>query len=201
MTSLTRRRAIALGATSGVAVLAGCLETLEHATDGSLEDDEEDEPTGSGELGSPSDHVVVTVTDMPNPSFEPPVVHVKPGGTVRWLVEGRYHTVTAYHPETYGPLRCPEGVDPFDSGLLRADREFEWRFEEEGVYDYADTRALCATHEALGAVGRVVVGWPDPDGQPALEHDVTELQGRATTVMREIDEETRSVLEQRRTRD
>ena len=186
MTKLTRRRAIALGAASGIAAVAGCLGAFESDADGT---------EGSGALGDPSTRVDVTVTDIPNPSFEPPVVHVEPGGTVRWLVEGQHHTVTAYHPETYGPLRCPEGVEPFDSGLLRSNREFEWTFEEEGIYDYVDTRSLCAPHEALGAVGRVVVGWPDPDGQPALEHDENELRGRAVTVMGEVNEETRAVLD------
>ena len=186
MTHLTRRNAIALGASGCLAAVAGCL--------GAFEELGGDDADGDGTLGDPANEVEVRVTDMPNPSFEPPIVHVHPGGTVRWLVEGRRHTVTSYHPDTYGPQRWPDGAETFHSGLLRSDREFEWTFEEEGVYDYVDTRALCATHEALGAVGRVVVGWPDPEGQPALEHDVTELQGRATTIMRELNEETRAVL-------
>ena len=192
MTRLTRRRAIVLGASGGLAATAGCLNTLEQLGDG-----EDADRSGDGSPGAPADEVVVTVTDMPNPSFEAPVVHVKPGGTVRWDVEGRRHTVTAYHPDTYGPLRCPEDAEPFDSGLLRSDREFGWAFEQEGIYDYVDTRTLCATHEALGAVGRVVVGWPDPDDEPACTHDETELDGRATTVMREVNQETRAVLDER----
>lgn len=190
MTALTRRRAIQLGAATAVAGLAGCL---------GLPDDpgasEDEDATGDGSLGDPAESVEVVVTDMPNPSFEPPAVHVAVGGTVTWTVEGQYHTVTSYHPDTYGPRRWPEDAEPFRSGILRRHGEFEWTFDREGVYDYVDTRSLCAPHEALGAVGRVVVGWPDLDDEPAMTHDEAELQGRATTVMRELNEETRAALE------
>lgn len=182
MTHYTRRRAIQLGAASGLAVVAGCLGAV------GLDRD------GDGTLGDPTSEIEVAVTDMPNPSFEPALVHVKPGGTVRWNIEGRYHTVTSYHPDAYGPLRMPEDAEPFNSGILRQNQQFVWTFEQEGIYDYVDTRTLCATHEALGAVGRVVVGWPDTDGQPALEHDVNELHSRATTIMRDLNEETRAEL-------
>ena len=185
-TSVGRREAIAVGVAGGLAALSGCLNTLAHVGDA----DEESE----GTLGQPVNAIDVRIEDMPTPGFEPPVVHVDVGGTVRWLTDGYYHTVSAYHPDVHGPLRMPEGIDPFDSGPLREGDEFEWTFEHEGVYDYVDAVTLCATHEALGAVGRVVVGWPDVDGEPALEHDVTSLPGEATTVMRAANEETRPAL-------
>ena len=183
--SVGRREAIAVGVAGGLAALSGCLNTLAHVGD---------DEVGEGALGQPAEAIDVRIEDMPTPGFEPTVVHVDVGGTVRWITDGYYHTVSAYHPDAHGPLRVPEGIDPFDSGPLREGEEFEWTFEREGVYDYADAVTLCATHEALGAVGRIVVGWPDVDGEPALEHDVTALPGEATAVMRAANEETRPVL-------
>ena len=187
MTTHTRRSTLALAGATGAAVLAGCLDTFGDAV-GS------DENTGDGTPGNPATSVEVRVLDMPNPAFDPPVVHVQPVGTVQWAVEGNFHTVTSYHPDTYGPRRWPESEEPFNSGILRSGGDFEWTFESEGIYDYVDTRTLCAPHETLGAVGRVIVGWPDPDQEPACLHDEDELTGRATQVMRELDEQTREAL-------
>ena len=187
----TRRRVLQLAGGVVATALAGCLESLEKGGG------EPAEPDGTGELGDPSTTVDVSVASVPRIAFEPGIVHVAPGGTVRWVVEGHRHTVTAYHPDTYGPQRIPDGAEPWKSGLLRGGREFEVSFDEEGVYDYVDTRALCATHETLGGVGRVVVGWPDPDSQPALTHDASELPGRAASLMDGYNEKTRAVLDER----
>ena len=191
MTTHSRRRVLACASAAAVGGLAGCLGSL------GLDDEGDDRGAGDGTLGNPADAAEVRVLDMPNPSFDPVVVHVEPGATVRWAVEGQFHTVTAYHPDTYGDQRIPDGVEPFASGILRRGGSFEWTFEEAGVYDYVDTRTLCAPHEALGAVGRVVVGWPDPDDEPACVHDVDELRGRASGIMREANEETRAALTDR----
>lgn len=179
------RRAV-LSTIAGAAALpvAGCLSA---GTD-----------DGSGELGDPADGAAVDVLGLPNPSFEPGLVHVRPGTTVEWTVRSDVtHTVTAYHPDRHEPRRIPDGAQPWDSGRLHGGETFEWTFEREGVYDYADTYTLCARHEAIGAVGRVVVGWPDPDEEVALQSDPAELPGRATTVARRYDEATRAVLDDR----
>ncbi|MCU4741302.1 cupredoxin domain-containing protein [Natronoglomus mannanivorans] len=190
----SRRRVLRLTGGVTAVALAGCLDSLESVADGS---NEIAEPDGTGELGDPATTVDVHARSVPRIAFDPGIVHIAPGGTVRWAVEGHRHTVTAYHPDTYGPQRIPDGAEPWQSGLLRAGREFELTFDEPGVYDYVDTRTLCASHEALGGVGRVVVGWPDLEGQPALEHDVSELPSRARTLMEEYDEETRAILAER----
>ena len=178
-----------LTAGTAIATLAGCLG------DDADEPPAAEDPAGSGELGEPTTAVEVSITDMPSPEFVPGIVHLEPGGTVRWVVEGRRHEISAYHPDAYGPQRIPDGAEPWESGLLRESGEFEWTFEAEGIYDYTDTRVLCATHEALGAVGRVVVGWPDPDDEPALDGSTAQLPGRASTVMAEYDERTRELLQ------
>ncbi|EMA37841.1 cupredoxin domain-containing protein [Halobiforma nitratireducens] len=199
MTRVRRRRVLQLAGSSAVATLAGLAGCLEGdgSADGSGDGNAtaEELTPGDGELGDPDPLVEVDVVWLPSPAFEPGLVHVEPGGAVRWVVEGHRHDVTAYHPETYGPLRMPDDVEPWESDLLREGREFEHTFQEAGIYDYADTRALCGTHESLGAVGRVVVGWPDIEDEPAIAHDADSLPGRAGTVMNEYDERTRTVLE------
>ena len=71
---------------------------------------------------------------------------------------------------------------------------FEHTFELEGIYDYVDTRAMCASHEAIGGVGRVIVGWPEIEEELAYQHDVNMLPSRAETIFRELNEESYELL-------
>ncbi|THE66535.1 halocyanin [Salinadaptatus halalkaliphilus] len=192
----TRRRTLEVATTASITALAGCLGGRDAIRRGG-DDGDPGSPEGSsgdGTLGDPAAAVEVTVVTRPSPQFEPGLVHVEPGGTVRWLVEGPRHDVTAYHSDVDRPQRVPDGTDAFESGLLREGHEFEHTFDDPGVYDYVDTRRLCGSHEALGAVGRVVVGWPELETEPALEHDVSGLPSRAETVMAAYDERTREAL-------
>ena len=186
MTRLTRRQAIGLTASSAVAALAGCLSTTPFGN--------ESETAGDGTLGSPAERVDVEIRSTPRPGFEPRIVHVEPGGTVAWSVDGHRHDSTAYHPDNDRPQRIPDDAEPWASGIMSGNSTFERTFDVEGVYDYTDTRALCTSHETLGAVGRVVVGWPDLESEPAIRHDADGLPGRARIVMHEICEETVAVL-------
>ena len=88
--------------------------------------------------------------------FVPRGLLVAPGDTVRWVVDGaNVHTSTAYHPANgNAPLRIPTGARPWDSGyLLHPGDHFEVLLNIPGVYDY-----FCRPHEAVGMVGRIVVG-------------------------------------------
>lgn len=90
--------------------------------------------------------------------FVPRGLLVAPGDTVRWVVEGaNVHTSTAYHPTNgNAPLRMPAGAQPWRSGfLMRPGDLFEVTLHVPGVYDY-----FCEPHEAVGMVGRIVVGHP-----------------------------------------
>jgi len=93
--------------------------------------------------------------------FDPIGVRLAPGDTVRWMVHQSAHTTSAYHPANANhPLRIPETARPWDSGLLvEYGRQFEVTLTEEGVYDY-----FCAPFEAIGMVGRIVVGRPGGPG-------------------------------------
>ncbi len=96
--------------------------------------------------------------------FDPIGLYVEPGATVRWIVRENVHTATAYHPRNDShPLRIPEGAVPWDSGfLVHPDDHFDVTLTVPGVYDY-----YCMPHEAVGMVGRIVVGQPlGPGAEP-----------------------------------
>lgn len=85
---------------------------------------------------------VVTV-EAENIQFEPKVVTVPVGTTVRWLnKDSVLHTVTS------GADRKPDGK--FDGTLARAGDEFTYTFTEPGTYEY-----YCKPH--LNMNGTVVV--------------------------------------------
>jgi len=107
--------------------------------------------------------------------------------------------VTGYHEDNHPPHRTPEGVDAWESEYLTGPGStYERSFDVEGVYDYVDRQEVCISHEVAGNVGRIVVGWPDPDTQPAME-PLTDEQAAAPSQVRNafelFDEETRPVLE------
>lgn len=136
---------------------------------------------------APGTHVVEMVSDGGEEFFEPDRLYIRPGDTVRWVLDSGFHSTTAYHPDNSGhPLRIPEGATPWDSGLIRRDGEqFEVTFEYDGVYCY-----YCTPHEALAMIGMVVVGKPQAgepgmlppqDGLPkSAKEKLTELMAWAT---------------------
>lgn len=200
---MNRRTMLSVAAGAALTALAGCLgQGSEHEYDGD----------GTGELTDPTGHAEVVLAGKPtfgfakqydSLSFEPEIVHLVPGGTVQWQIAGHEkidnhrHSIAAYHPDTHGPQRIPNDAEPWDSGLLFEGDTYEHTFEQEGIYDYLDSRQACLSHEVLGAVGRVVVGWPDIESEPAYRHNVGHLPSRAETTLREIDERTHEVFVER----
>lgn len=189
---LTRRDAIRAGTAAAGIALAGCLGGLT-SDDGS---EEPDEPENAGELGVPAKEFKVMTNSRPFPEFEPQVAHVSVGATVEWVVETGRHDVTAYHEQSHPPHRTTEGVEPWGSDLLTGPGStYECTFETEGIYDYVDTQQVCVSHEVAGNVGRIVVGWPDPDGEPAMAEPQEELPTRVAKAIEQFNERTRPVLE------
>ena len=190
---LSRRDALAMTAGTAVATLAGCL--------GEAADDSRGEPPeNAGELGTPAAEFTVTITAEPWPEFTPQIVHVEPGGTVEWLVETGRHDVTGYHEDNHPPHRTPDGVEAWESEYLTGPgSSYERTFDVEGVYDYVDRQQVCISHEVAGNVGRVVVGWPDPDDEPAMQplsdEERSELPSQVKNAFEMFEEETRPVLE------
>lgn len=113
----------------------------------------------------------VDVKTYPNQEFTPSLVHVPVGGTVRWMNRSGSHDVTAYHPDNCGrPQRIPDEAEPWSSSTMsQVGDSFVHTFDVEGVYDYLDTQTVCVPHEAVGMVGRVVVGEPELEDQPAMQ--------------------------------
>jgi plastocyanin len=190
---LSRRDALRATAGAAAATLAGCLSLSDALTE---EDTPEPEPENAGELGVPTREATVEVTSRPFPKFKPQVIHVEPGATVEWVVETGRHDVTAYHRDIHPPHRTTAEVEPWGSDLLTGPGStHEYTFETEGVYDYVDTQQVCVSHEVAGNVGRVVVGWPDSEGEPAMADPQEELPDRVGRAFAQFNERTRPVLD------
>lgn len=101
-------------------------------------------------------------------AFDPVGLHVEPGTTVRFVNVSGSHNTASYSEDNGKPQRIPDGAEGWSSEVFAEEgASFEVTLTEEGVYDY-----YCMPHEALGMVGRIVVG--DADAAPAA--DAGELQ-------------------------
>lgn len=184
--TVSRRTLLATTAAATATAVAGCLSS----------DDGGAPPENAGEPGTPASSIEVAAISRPYPRFEPQIVHLEEGGTVEWVVEDGRHDVTAYHRDQHPPHRTPDGVEPWGSERMSTPgASYEHTFERSGVYDYVDTQQVCVAHEIAGNVGRVVVGWPDPATQPAMEPHDEELPSRVRNAFEMFDEKTRPVLE------
>lgn len=99
--------------------------------------------------------------------FDPIGLRLRPGQTVRWVLDRNVHTTTAYHPRNlHHPLRIPREAQPWNSGyLIKPGSHFDVTLVVEGVYDY-----FCIPHEAAGMVGRLVVGHPGGPGSLPFDY-------------------------------
>lgn len=122
--------------------------------------------------------------------FEPHMVHVRKGGTVKWRNKSGRHAVVAYHPANHGkPKRIPNAASPWNSGGMSAGDSFTQTFEVEGVYDY-----YCPPHESRGMIGSIVVGTPSLGEQPGLRPPQDSLPSAAQTKLRDLNEQVRTGL-------
>ncbi len=87
--------------------------------------------------------------------FEPKIVTVHIGDTVKWVnSSAAVHTVTD-DPKLAAKAAdssLPDGVQAFNSGFLKADQTYVHGFKVAGTYRY-----FCILHEGMGMVGTVVV--------------------------------------------
>jgi pseudoazurin len=79
--------------------------------------------------------------------FEPPVVRIAPGDTVRFVAADKGHDVISIEGMT------PAGGPPFEGKL---NEDLTVTFTVPGVYGFK-----CKPHYGMGMVGMVVVGNPD----------------------------------------
>lgn len=147
---------------------AGGTEGAQDSATGNTAVAAEDAANGSDEPQLEIDNgvIVIGMYASAGRNYNDPIgLHVDPGTTVRFVNRSGMHSSTAYHPHNGRDRRIPDGAESWDSGLLtRRDESFEVTLTAEGVYDY-----FCIPHEAMGHVGRIVVG--DPEASPAQAAD------------------------------
>ena len=115
---------------------------------------------------------------------------VEPGTAVVWQLVRGSHSTTAYAEANGRPDRVPAEASGWDSGVVsESGTTFERTFDVHGVYDY-----YCAPHESLGMVGRLVVGSPDLEDQPALAESQESLSTAAREALSGLNAATRVVF-------
>lgn len=116
---------------------------------------------------------VEMITDGQDFYFDPVGLRIEPGTTVRWVLVNDMHNTVSYSADNDKPQRIPEEAEGWASPIFTEEgATFEHTFEVEGVYDY-----FCTPHEALGMVGRIVVG--DPEAFPAQDEAELSFPGAA----------------------
>jgi len=119
-------------------------------------------PGATGTQGKVVDIKMNSSADGKN-TFDPAVVTVSPGDTVRWTLVSGAHTATAYCPKNGKKLGIPAAAATtslcFDPGMLvNPGQTYQLQIPADaaqGTYAY-----YCLPHEALGMVGLIVVGKP-----------------------------------------
>lgn len=163
-------------------------------------DDHEGEETGNHDhdehdLGTPLSAADVGMVSNGGHHFVPHVVRLEVGGTIEWVNESGTHNAVAYHPAnadalpTTSQLRIPESADPFETALLGEGESETVSLGVEGIYDYA-----CVPHESAGMVGRIIVGDPDLDDEPAMNEPADEMPDAAADQFRRFNDTTREAL-------
>jgi plastocyanin len=98
--------------------------------------------------------VVIKMLDMP-PSFQPPLITINVGDTVKWEnVSNSVHHATNDPSDAIDPadVTNPPGAKPFDSHFIQPGESFTHTFTVSGIYKY-----VCAAHEMSGMTAEVVV--------------------------------------------
>jgi plastocyanin len=98
---------------------------------------------GANEEGHMTIEIVSGAANTPDKAFSPNPTTIKAGTEVTWKNDD-----TALHTVTSGKNSQPDNV--FDSKYMSPKKEFSFKFEKAGTYDY-----FCQLHPAM--VGKVVV--------------------------------------------
>ncbi|HKJ71184.1 MAG TPA: plastocyanin/azurin family copper-binding protein [Gammaproteobacteria bacterium] len=116
--------------------------------------------------------------------FEPALVEMAPGDTVRFVWKDMGHNAAAYHPDNRGkPDLIPAGAKVWDSGFKQPGDSFEVTLDSEGVHHY-----YCLPHEGMGMVGMIAVG--DASKGPGLDAvEAADLPEAAKVKFRKLHEQ------------
>jgi plastocyanin len=99
--------------------------------------------------------VVVEITGDQTAKLSPQRVNIRAGETIQWKnSSGTIHEIIANPAKARAKVvpSLPAGATPFDSGFLRPDRSFSYRFFVPGVYRY-----VCDLEGAQPVMGEIVV--------------------------------------------
>ena len=121
-------------------------------------------------------------------NFNPQIMELEPGTTVRWEHRGATHTVTFYHEDNERQQRVPEGVEAVDEDINPGSEFYEFTFEEPGVYDY-----FCQEHPEQ-MIGSIIVAGNDDPNQPGLQEPGEEFEPFAAQEIRSLNDEARDIL-------
>ena len=102
--------------------------------------------------------------------FEPPVLKIKPGDTVKWVNANPGHNTVSISEMT------PAGGSSWDGKM---NEEVSVKFDIEGVYGYK-----CTPHYILGMVGLIVVGDSNVNKDQAKKFAIEEESKFATNKSR-----------------
>ena len=102
--------------------------------------------------------------------FEPPVLKIKPGDTVKWINANPGHNTVSFNEMT------PAGGSSWNGKM---NEEVSVKFDVEGIYGYK-----CTPHYILGMVGLIVVGDSNVNKDQAKKFAIEEESKFATNKSR-----------------
>jgi pseudoazurin len=117
-----------------------------------------------------AEEIVVTAKAT---AFDPMVVFIKLGDTVKWSTMAGHDTVSIEG-------MIPEGAQPWQSKM---GEEFSVTLDKEGAYVYK-----CSPHVSTGMMGAIVVGEGQPKNLDQI-HAHPENKGMVGRTIRKLDEE------------
>jgi pseudoazurin len=110
--------------------------------------------------------------------FEPAVLRIQPGDTVKWIATDRGHNSASNED------MLPEGGEGWDGAI---NEEIEVTLEADGVYGY-----YCTPHRTTGMVGLILVG--EVTEEQLAEAEAVRKRGRARQRYEEYFAQAREML-------
>ena len=110
----------------------------------------------AGATQNASRAATVDITGNGSVQLSPARLNIRAGQTVQWRnSSGQVREIIANPAKSKPPGNAllPAGVNPFDSGFLRPNATFSYRFTVPGVYRY-----FCDLNSSQQVVGEVIVG-------------------------------------------
>ena len=190
----SRRRVLAVAGSLAAAGLAGCSgdDNVGNGHGNGNGNGDGGNGGANGEDGTEGEERTegAEVINVQASQFDPQIVEIESGTTVRWEHRAATRTVTFYHEDNDRQHRVPEGIEPVDADINPGDEFHEYTFEAPGVYDYF-SRPNENSDQMVAST--VVPGNDDPD-QPGLQEPSDEFEPFAANEIEGLNEEAREIL-------